>query len=439
MKGQTIIELKDVKTGKIERHVDNNMMTNAIAEIFKTRGLMMNNGFTQDNLVKACLGGILLFDSTLTESVNNVFPPTSVTMVGNGAMDVVSTDEVTEMGSYNSNESGWQNDGSFLAVYDFSTSQANGTIASVCLTSDIGGYVGFGNWTSNKRKTSTRNLTEYAGRDNNTIYSISGNLIVRMDYTNSTVDVIPQSNLDYSSADFFMTTKKLKIDTYKIPMSKLSLNTLPSNLPKVRSVEVGIPDGVSITYYLAVGIDSVGNIYIYPKQAGTWSDSGVYSMYKINTNNQASVVTILNTTGRAFGNNQDFKCLFSDNYMIYINPEVTDRIYRFNLTDSSSTEILNADTYTINSSNIGLNQGGYIYLPTQIINVNEGIVNYHNGGITASVMQNATNHPLIKFPFQAGSIVPYMSAMYLASINNLEQAVTKTADKTMKVSYRIMF
>ena len=438
MKGQTTIELKNVKTGAVERYVDNNMMTNAITEIFKTRGLMMNNGFSQDNLVKACLGGILLFDNTLTENVNNVFPPTSVTMVGNGAMNVVSTDDVTEMGSYNSNESGWQNDGSFLAVYDFSTSQANGTIASVCLTSDMCGYIGFGNQTSNKRKATTRNIREYSGNDNNTVYSVGG-YIIRMDYTASMIDVIPSSQLDYNSSDFFMTTKKLKIETYKIPLSKVSLDTRPSNLIKVRTVEVSIPEGVNITYSFDTRVDNVGNVYIHPKQTDTWASSSPYSMLKIDTNNQASVVTILNTTGRAFNNNQSFKCLFSDNYMIYINPEVTDRIYRFNLTDSSSIEILNTDTYTVNTDYVGLNYGGYIYLPTQVINVNEGIITYHNGGINAEVVQNAFNHPLIKFPIRTGNIVPYMSAMYLASINNLEQAVTKTADKTMKVSYRIMF
>lgn len=221
MKGQTIIELKDVHTGAVERYVDNNMMTEAIEDIFKTRGLMARNAFTQTNLVKACLGGILLFDDALTESASNIFPPTNVNMVGNAAIDVTSTDTVTEMGSFNSNESGWQQDGSFLAVYDFNTSQANGTIASVCLTSDVGGYIGFGNGTSNARKSSTSDIYAYGGtRD--TAYGMSGYRVVRVDYTASTVDMIATSAFTQNSENFFGTTKKIKIEKYKIPLSKLN-------------------------------------------------------------------------------------------------------------------------------------------------------------------------------------------------------------------------
>ena len=39
LKGKTIIELTDVNTGKVERHEDENMVTNALKHIFEPMGL----------------------------------------------------------------------------------------------------------------------------------------------------------------------------------------------------------------------------------------------------------------------------------------------------------------------------------------------------------------------------------------------------------------
>lgn len=440
MKGQTIIELKDVHTGAVERYVDNNMMTEAIEDIFKTRGLMARNAFTQTNLVKACLGGILLFDDALTESASNIFPPTNVNMVGNAAIDVTSTDTVTEMGSYNSNESGWQQDGSFLAVYDFNTSQANGTIASVCLTSDVGGYIGFGNGTSNARKSSTLNIYAYGGtRD--TAYGMSGYRVVRVDYTASTVDMIATSAFTQNSENFFGTTKKIKIEKYKIPLSKLNLVTTPTSLKKVSEVELDLTDIIQRDDYWnhAVAIDDDGNIYIY-RTSITWAASQTLNLIKISNQNVASKVSIINTSGESFNLNAyyyPFSFIFTGYYMCLTHASYSS-VYRFDLTDSSSIEIFNVDTDRL-AGYASLNRGGYVFTPTKILNVDEGWIKYHNGFASNIHYINIAGHPLMVSTYQDDQINVMIPAIYLASINNLEQAVVKTADKTMKISYRIMF
>lgn len=432
MKGQTIIELKDVKTGEIERHVDNNMMTNAISEIFKTRGLMARNGFPQTDLVKSCLGGILLFDSALTENVSNVFPPTSVTMVGNGAMDVVSTDEVTEMGSYNSNESGWQNDGSFLAVYDFSTSQANGTIASVCLTSDIGGYIGFGNSTSNKRKTTLKSQYQYSGIFD-TPYSMDGYTPVRVDYTASTVDMVKTSSLNPYSDDYFLTVGKLKIVKYKIPLTSLSIKITPTALVKVSEYEVAIPsEFVASNIFWTV---DDGIIYVVPTN-NDWLANASIKILKINADNTTSVINLINTTGETL-NMSSASLFFCGSYMIW-QFYSSANMYRISLSDSASIAIQANDIALSYNNDFYCNKGGWLYAYGNVINVDRGIIMPCNGyGNNGLIAYNVTNHPLMQFI--RGSIDPRMMSLYLASINNLEQAVTKTADKTMKVSYRIMF
>lgn len=432
MKGQTTIELKNVKTGAVERYVDNNMMTNAITEIFKTRGLMARNGFPQTDLVKSCLGGILLFDSVLTESVSNVFPPTAVTMVGNGAMDVVSTDEVTEMGSYNSNESGWQNDGSFLAVYDFSTSQANGTIASVCLTSDIGGYIGFGNSTSNKRKTTLKSQYQYSGFFD-TPYSIEGYTPVRIDFTGSTVDMIKTSTLNPYDSDYFVTVGKLKITKYKLPLTSLNLKTKPTSLVKVSEYEVTIPSeftASNISWTMDDGI-----IYVVPTN-NEWLTNASLKLLKINADNTTDIINLINTTGETL-NISSANLFFCGSYMIW-QFSTSANMYRISLSDSASIAIQANDIALSYNNDFYCNKGGWLFAHGNVINVDRGIImpcnGYGDNGLTAF---NVTNHPLMQFT--KGNIDVRMMSLYLASINNLEQAVTKTADKTMKVSYRIMF
>lgn len=437
MKGQTIIELKDVNTGKIERYIDNNMMTEAIEDIFKTRGLMVRNSFTQTNLVKACLGGILLFDDELIENTSNVFPPTDVNMVGNAAMDIVSTDSVIEMGSYNSNESGWQQDGSFLAVYDFLTSQANGTIACVCLTSDLGGYIGFGNGISNARKSTARNIYGYGGAYD-TNYGMSGYSVARVDYTNSTVDLIPVSNTTSSSADYFGKTKKLKIEKYKIPLSKINLQTTPTSFKKVSEVEVDLPGDVTLGSECRVTVDDDGNIYLYPISVGTWATSQTYNFVKVSNQNVASKVSLINTTGVNINLNLTWYFVFSGNYVCLLHESIRN-VYRFNMLDSSSIEIQNVDTTYLNGSNIALNKGGYVFFATKVLNIEEGWIRYHNGTGESGVYFNASGHPLITSKRQVGQVMASIHAMYLASINNLDAPVVKTAEKTMKISYRIMF
>ena len=442
MKGQTTIELKDVRTGHIDRFIDNNMMTNALSNIFATRGLMAGNAFTESNLVKACLGGIVLFDDELTESADNVFPPASVNMVGNASVDVTSSDSVMEMGSYNSNESGWQADGSFVAVYDFTTTQANGNIACVCLTSDIGGYIGYGNGSGN-RKSVVKSPYEYAGTFLNS-YGMEGYYALRMDYTNSTVDLVYGNQINPNHEDYFITTKKLKIEKYRIPMSKLSVKGSITQFAKISEIEVTIPDefiqyilGAS-NYYRYIYNDE-GNIYVYAGDVGTWTSGGTYKILKIDTSNQASVISIINTAGMDIRLTYEARVLFSGGYMIVLDED--GKIFRFAMADSSSIELTNPDSEKLTIYNdYFINQNGRIYTHAKVINVNQGTILYHNGtGYSGVNMLSATNHPLIKFPQVAGSIVPRMSALYLASINNLETPITKTSEKTMKVIYRIAF
>ena len=137
LKGHTTIELKNVETGEIERYEDDNLITHAIAYIIDIE--LANNHNPNDYCLPVAtklLGGLMMFDSALEESADNIHFPTDVHLVGFAGQ----TTEVTHPmgGTYNTTESGYTEDG-FKSVWDFGTGQANGTIAALARTHAYGG------------------------------------------------------------------------------------------------------------------------------------------------------------------------------------------------------------------------------------------------------------------------------------------------------------
>lgn len=138
MKGKTKIILTNVETGEQEIHEDINLVTGAIDKIINI-ALCLNQTLTNQCLPIATklLGGLMLFDEELTEDVDNIhFPTNQAHLVGYADQSTNSSD--THRGSYNSAESGKTETG-YVSVWDFGTSQANGTIKSIARTSAYGG------------------------------------------------------------------------------------------------------------------------------------------------------------------------------------------------------------------------------------------------------------------------------------------------------------
>lgn len=146
IKGHTKIILTNVETGEEEVHEDDNLVTNAIDKIINIE--MSMNHSPNSNLLPIAtkaLGGIMLFDDTLTESVDNIHFPTEAHLVGYANTSVNTSD--THRGSFNNSESGKTDEG-YVSVWDFGTSQANGTIKAVARTHNHGGACPFYNYLS---------------------------------------------------------------------------------------------------------------------------------------------------------------------------------------------------------------------------------------------------------------------------------------------------
>ena len=171
IKGHTEIQLTNVKTGEVKTYHDDNMMTNGLAEFMKNHGMLCGTPFTdavKNDLINTLLGGILLFDTALTENANNTRLTDGVKMTANAAQGVTHTGDPSELGSYDANESGWQNAAHtvYRHVFTWTTSQGNGRIASACLTSKPHGFIGEGNGTSKTQVTDNNlNLFTYSNEE----------------------------------------------------------------------------------------------------------------------------------------------------------------------------------------------------------------------------------------------------------------------------------
>ena len=148
LKGTMTIEMTDVNTGKIEKVLEHNMVTNALTEIFKPLGLAKDPSLMLREFApyyQKLLGGILLFDREIEENPNNLFPPAEANLIGCAVYGNQNNTKGTKRGGYNQTESELNLTDRYMKfVYDFTTSQANGTIASVCLTHANGGYTSYG-------------------------------------------------------------------------------------------------------------------------------------------------------------------------------------------------------------------------------------------------------------------------------------------------------
>ena len=146
IKGRTIIELTDVRTGKVQRFEDDNaFMDSNIEQKFRNFGIFQTsvlNNFQSIPLWQKLCGGLLLLDSVVADGANFVAPGQKMT--GRGYYGSSNNGSPVNLGSWNATESAVSSNAAQM-VYDFTTSQGNGDIKAVCLTSDAVGRCGIGN------------------------------------------------------------------------------------------------------------------------------------------------------------------------------------------------------------------------------------------------------------------------------------------------------
>lgn len=427
--GKTIIELKDGKTGKLlQRTEDKNMLTNALTEFYKQGGMTNPSAFGNGNIrtdaLHYLLGGVLLLDTALNEDVTIVRVPSDVGMTGNGAYNILNSGNPPELGSWNENESGYQQDGSYKMVWDFNTSQANGTVACVCLTSLYHGLQGHGN----------KSLTY---RSNNMYIGDTYNSITAKGMGEGAF-VGHKNNQTYIMNSNFKNKTEIEVNVYNMPVTAIDVrNVIGAEL--VKTMNVSLPAELQnlsgYTRYI-ISTHMVGNLCYILIVEGFDYDNSVSGAVNI---------AVFNVTTEAFTNVYTVD-VTSESPRVNMTG-LSDKYVILGLTRVNFLDVADADDIT-DGAGIYQSSGGILHQPLEalsqkifvggnrIIDIDTGellplnstdFIEAAGGYLTANPLQKLTRTAITRDP------------RYIATINNLEAPVTKTADKTMKVTYVVRF
>lgn len=432
VKGHTKIELTDVKTGKkqvIEK--DNAFQAGVLAAYMRSMGAYNNNPYANSTwagqpIWRNLCGGILLFRDPIDLTDGEVeYMPAGNEMVANGAYMVNNAGTPIELGSYNEVESSTSGNDSVTFVYDWLTSQGNGTISCVCLTTEIGGYIGYGNksgvaasakgLTANQ---SSRGLT--GGVYDNYRYTFGG-----LDTTNKTITVTRYPT-EITKGSIF---DNIAEDSYTI--------TYTGNNPTwAQSVgdPISLGNGVFAVRFFGTSAWAYWN-------AG--STATVLMIVDI-VNGTAVTKTVQNTTGEQlcvgnFGNEA-----LDETYIYMSTPYTSRKIYAINYVNGESTSRLfssghgEIDQHPTVKGGIILPNRTYLY--GRIFDKTADTIYPTNGGINLWGKYNPDTDTLACTHFDNWNYAAtgmYKNPLILSTVNNLETPVTKTAAQTMKITYTL--
>ena len=392
-------------------------------------------------------------------------------MTANGAYGVVSNDSVTEMGSYNSAESGWTSDGKYKLVWDYTTTQGNGIINCLCLTSANHGYIGEGNATSMTAKATSR--SDYALCGTPQGVEVDGmrdarRRVVRGSWADSTLTLIDYYNLIPTAEhtdEHMSATGKVKLKTYKVPLSKLDLrNSYPayasgggSEFIPVTETEITLPvafknalNGGAPSWYAKQGqyyymIAGFGLADYGQGYWGRFASGQTWQVARINPDNTISAFTVTNPAGEQF----DFilqGLAFSED-TILIQRATDNNIDFIHYFEDITT---NADITAVTAT-FGTRLLGFSY-PTEEVAYFAGMKADMGARAVYLTNSNKPGYNMVSQILDDNKLVSAMwessysewfnvvkTTNYLATINNLQEQVVKTAEKTMKITYVLTF
>lgn len=479
LKGKSVIELTNIKTGKKEIYENKNIVTNSIKNMF---GINLSALVSSSRLrsifmplYRNALGGVLAFDNTIAEDPDILFAPPNVNYVAYAGNNINTTTD-KRRGSLNADECE-ATDNQIKLVWDFSTSQGNGTIKCLSLTSGFGGRVGDGgNAIIGDGYYNSSSWNPPCYYESERFIRISDNIQLP-----GWVEPLGIYKVDFETGDIYYSTlweKKLTLNKVHHDFFKFGLNQGCNNWKTVSSSSVTLNlfknynknyygdnynrylsafDGNKYVYYFYAG-----NNYYYSNDAWnnpctevigmrvniydptdfsefTWTFSG-FSVRSVNYNRQYNVVIL---------NNKVYFWAFSPaNNIVAIPIVVEDKTFTVDdvsFLTKSADSITNLATYgnepLRSTSSFVLNGVGYL---------NNAV--FRDGDTEYKTMNkiNGRNYSFIGFPQMYknfllsfylsgnyGCMELYVPTNYLATINNLETPIEKTAEKTMKITYTL--
>ena len=511
IKGSTLIEVFDAKTNKkLYEQKDNNIITHAYEKILQDYrgklGYSMEKMFGDaPSITHALFGGILLFGSVIPSDENHMLPTDEEmqSFVGCASHQgkVVGNPYA---GEFSVEESEFTDDHAKF-VYNFNTSEANGVINTICLTSSIGGYTGY------KQKVQTEYPVERSyiqPDDTSTSYS----MFIPKGYSNDTFYIaasgfnthglgfdssgdIPNSAVICDDVKelyhvYGETSKAVDLQkemTRKILLSKVDQTVIPAirltDIDAIKNPGAPLPSldldklyWVTTPHYRTYFGDTITLNYISMDEPET-----------IKTYNMTSAeASITQYSGDKTYEYAERCCIYNDKFYVYVysaSDKTQGRMYVINLDDSSDDCSFVYSDFTVtqlmmngvedkpdalykllfirvdNALYISRNDGDYGYAKHYFrVDPDTGAVDtesstfVHKQNIQGAdefgkrgifetydglyLMSPYTNSSSFEDNYISGLFLP---SGYLASINNLQSAVNKTAERTLKITYTLTY
>ena len=415
LKGTTKIELTNVHTGQKEVVEHHNMITNVLSAMNKrmygVNGMdtflyMYAKQFlgANDPFWKAMFSGIILFEDALSESADEYIFPAGNNVVGCGDIERVKTLDMTDttcsvLGNFNSDESVFK-DNMVKMVYDFPTSQGNGTISSIALCN----------------KSLARSCYVYGSNKNHIVLANITNTVTK----NTVVSSISNDGNVYTIKFYYYETENMKIKL----SSKVASNKLLMDELKTISVELDASD-----YSFNFALNDKNIIVLYSDPIGKFkyvslADGNVYEKTK-----PSGYDTVYPYDG----------------YFMAV--KYTDSKYHYSILKDDGTvlhEIVDPNNFSFNCGMLDnryivgyigvmwillfdVISGGYKYFYVNEQNVNS----YTRSDVFDNIIHFTYWDPWNKF-YSFSTWQPWLTTK-----NNLDSPVTKTSDKTMKVTYTL--
>ena len=486
--GSATIELTNADGSKeIIKH--DNMVTNAVSDMCMSyRGdiasilKIMSYG---ESYANALFGGILLFDEVLNDDPDDyVIPSTNIT--GYASQDAYGGLDIAR-GSFNQSESGVQADGSYKFVWDFSTSQANGTIKSVALCPNIMGQIGASDYAvSSERKDfyvknglkdpfyanmlPSGGFTNGIANYNFEIVGTVGDIAYAIDATNI------QGEDNYQSLYIVNNGGILRLHKFRIGVRKISLADNVCTGRYLGYEDVTIPSEFIDILYNDLGnrcLDTFfdyesGKLILYPfykKSEIQVNGTTKYAEIELKNNMNVTVYTFTNNTAGYIDKGYGYKSAHEKGCTLFIcknyivNFSVVGKETKMYVTNRNDNTIVrqvkysNGNEYKFSAtSNIcfiplfahnnilffsyeASSSGGYYY----VLDMSTGIIKRTNaenmsfGGYTMDIGSKV----VYACSGKNLSYNPVINPFVLTTKNNLGEPVVKTSSQTMKITYTL--
>ncbi len=462
LKGTTRIELTNVHTGEKEVHEKHNMVTNALKDIFKPLGYCNYEDALYHTLspyYATLLGGLLCFDTELGDNPDKYFPPTSASLIGCGVYNVQSAAENPLRGSYNSVESEVNIAERYVKyVYDFGTTQANGTIASICLTHVNGGYTSYGGKNVSSTQTNfplmntelfKNNLLNYV------VHSKTGSTTSgRTDgvFKGENNEMIFLIDLENDCALYFKNKdgKHLAVTKRRLFLKSLTIfDNVYTTKPLLEEKELPELSG-EIKNSCGYNYDPEKNkLYICSSQNNTINSNEMVYIVEIDVEtSEVKEYAVTNTSGISLSASSKLSFFVTNGYLYLIANNNTHDVYKFNISNSADVTkmqkktswdtgepsfVVNGRIYYDNSSS----EYGFILNTAKNEFLRCEQKKFFSNETYGTGVTPVKNTSLIYFGDKnnISEVGWLVLCNYLATINNLDTPVTKTAEKTMKITY----